>query len=227
MQLLKQGKTKDVYKLSDGNILFRFKDTVTGNADGSADPGGNLVVGEVAGTAANALRVSKYFFELLAAKKVRTHFVSCNVEKREMVVRPAVFFGQGLEFIMRYIAKGSFVKRFGKYVKEGDILSPPVLEVTLKDDERDDPPINRSIALSLGLMSEKQIIIARDMAFEIADIIKKDMAKKGLGLYDIKLEFGIVDGKVALIDEVSAGNMRGFRAKEKLDYEALSAAILA
>jgi phosphoribosylaminoimidazole-succinocarboxamide synthase len=38
------------------------------------------------------------------------------------------------------------------------------------------------------------------------------MLKKGLELYDIKLEFGRVgtDNHIALIDEISGGNMRAY-----------------
>jgi phosphoribosylaminoimidazole-succinocarboxamide synthase len=39
------------------------------------------------------------------------------------------------------------------------------------------------------------------------------LAEKGLDLYDIKFEFGRVrpDGDIALIDEISGGNMRVYR----------------
>ena len=40
------------------------------------------------------------------------------------------------------------------------------------------------------------------------------MKNKGLDLYDIKFEFGIIDGKVALVDEISGGNMRVYRDGE-------------
>ena len=42
MKLLYKGKTKDVYALSDGNYLLKFKDDVTG-VDGVFDPGANTV----------------------------------------------------------------------------------------------------------------------------------------------------------------------------------------
>jgi phosphoribosylaminoimidazole-succinocarboxamide synthase len=49
MELLKNGKTKDVYKLDNGRYLLKFKDSVTGGPGGVVDPGGNSVVGEEAG----------------------------------------------------------------------------------------------------------------------------------------------------------------------------------
>ena len=42
MELVYKGKTKDVYKLEDGNVLLKFKDDVTGE-DGVFDPGANTV----------------------------------------------------------------------------------------------------------------------------------------------------------------------------------------
>ncbi len=47
------------------------------------------------------------------------------------------------------------------------------------------------------------------MTKEICGIIKDELAKAGLELYDIKLEFGkMANGEVMLIDEISGGNMR-------------------
>ena len=65
MQLIKTGKTKDVYKLPDGNVLLKFKDTVTGLPTGEMDPGGNQVVGTIEGVGNSALKISVHFFECL------------------------------------------------------------------------------------------------------------------------------------------------------------------
>ena len=43
MEKIYQGKTKDVYKLENGNVLLKFKDDCTGK-DGVFDPGENSVV---------------------------------------------------------------------------------------------------------------------------------------------------------------------------------------
>ncbi len=221
MELVKVGKTKDVYKLEDGCYLLKFKDTVTGHKTGESDPGGNSVVGSVEGVGSAALGMSSYYFELLKDADIPTHFVSADAQKNEMIVRPALPFGKGLEFVLRYKAAGSFVRRFGLYTKEGDIL-PKVFEVTLKDDEHDDPPATKEILMALGLLSHSQFDEIHDKTIRICDIVYEDLKKRGLELIDIKIEFGIVDGKVALIDEISAGNMRVFKDGKKLDYLSLS-----
>ena len=225
MELIKNGKTKDVYKLNDGNYLFKFKDTVTGHATGESDPGGNLVIGSVDGVGSNALKMSVYFFELLQKNNIHTHYVSADISKNEMTVKPVVFFGHGLEFVLRYKSAGSFTRRFGRYVKDGDIL-PEIFEVTLKDDERDDPPAAREILGALGILTSAQYDSIQNETITICGIIKDDLAKRGLELIDIKLEFGLVDGSIALIDEISAGNMRVCKDGKKLDYLELSSAVV-
>ena len=224
MDLVKTGKTKDVYKLPDGNFLFRFKDTVTGSSSGVPDPGGNHVVGSVKGVGSGALRMSVYYFELFKKHRISTHYVEADLSKNEMIVRPAEFFGKGLEFVVRYKAVGSFVRRFGLYCKEGDEL-PKVLEVTLKDDAHEDPPATMEILGALKILTPSQYEIIHGETIKVSDIVKEDLKNRGLELIDIKFEFGLVDGDIALIDEISPGNMRVYRNGEKLDYLTLSSLI--
>ena len=222
MKLVKTGKTKDVYKLDDGNFLFKFKDTVTGLETGESDPGGNKVIGSVEGVGSGDLKMSVYYFKLLKNKEILTHYVNSDLSKNEMVVSPAVFFGKGLEFVLRYKAAGSFVRRYGSYCKEGEEL-PKIFEVTLKDDDRQDPPITQEILTALNLLNPPQYETIKNETIKISDIVKDDLAKRGLELFDIKLEFGLVDGKIALIDELSAGNMRVYKEEKILNYLTLSA----
>lgn len=224
MKLYKKGKTKDVYLLDDGNYLLKFKDTVTGHPGGEKDPGGNSVVGEVEGVGRNAIRTTVYFFELLKKNNIPTHYVSSRPDNNEMTVRPAAVFGKGLEFVYRFTATGSFVKRFGDYCKDGDRID--VFEVTLKDDERNDPPVTKEILSALKLLTEEQYESIKSQTRQICEVIKADLKKKGLDLIDIKLEFGNVGNSVMLIDEISGGNMRVYKDGKKLDYNTLSELIL-
>lgn len=225
MQFVRSGKTKDVYLLENGNYLLKFKDTVTGHPGGEKDPGGNSVVGTVAGVGCNALSVTSYYFEMLKKINVPSHYVSSDIGKCEMVVKSATMFGKGLEFVVRYSAYGSFVRRFGAYCNEGDAL-PEVFEVTLKDDERNDPPATKEILVALNLLTADEYDEAERLAKQVCGIVKNDLKQKGLDLVDIKVEFGRVDGKVTLIDEISGGNMRVYKDGQKLDYLELSKYIL-
>ena len=139
-----------------------------------------------------------------------------------LTVMPAKTIGKGCEFIMRYVATGSFVRRFGDYCTDGQILAKPIYEITLKDDKRDDPPVTGKILRALGLATKEEKTEMKKLTKEICAIVKEDLAKRGVDLWDIKIELGKVDGKIVLIDEISAGNMRGYKAGKKLSYDELS-----
>lgn len=206
MQKIYQGKTKDVYQLDDGNVMLRFKDDVTGE-NGVFDPGANTVGLSIEGMGRAGLRMSTYFFDLLAKKGIRTHFIASDIPEATMTVLPAKVFGKGVEVICRYRAVGSFMRRYGAYATEGQPLDGYV-EFTLKDDDRGDPLITRDGLAMLGIMNEAEYDAAYAATRQICDIIKDDLAARGLELYDIKLEFGRAKDGVVLIDEISAGNMR-------------------
>ncbi|MCL2125099.1 MAG: phosphoribosylaminoimidazolesuccinocarboxamide synthase [Oscillospiraceae bacterium] len=209
MKMVKEGKTKDVYELEDGNYLLKFKDDVTGT-DGVFDPGANTVGLTIEGMGSGGLRLTEFFFKKINEAGFPTHFVSADVDKAEMTIRPAVVFGDGLEVVCRYRSVGSFLRRYGGYVDEGQPLDA-LIEVTLKDDARDDPLITRDTLDMLCILSEQEYDVLKYLAKEISKIIKNILAAKGMELYDIKLEFGRVDGAIVLIDEISGGNMRVYK----------------
>lgn len=217
MELVYTGKTKNVYKLKSGNYLLKFKDDVTGE-NGVFDPGSNTVGLSIEGAGKAGLRLTAFFFEKINQKGIPTHFVSSDVENNTMTVLPASLFGKGVEVICRYRAVGSFLRRYGKYVTEGQELDAYV-EVTLKDDSRNDPLITDEALEMLGIMTKEEYVTLTALTKEIGKVVKEELAKKGLELYDIKFEFGRVgeDKHIALIDEISGGNMRAFKGSEYIE----------
>lgn len=215
MKLIYEGKTKNVFDLENGDYLLKLKDDATGK-DGVFDPGENAVGLSILGLGRQSLRLTKYYFEMLRKMDIPTHYLSSDLKEVTMTVKPAKTFGNGLEFICRYRAVGSFFKRYGQYVEEGKVLDT-YTEVTLKDDQRQDPTIDKDALKLLNIMTKDQYKSCKKLTKKIAKIIKKDLGRKSLELYDIKLEFGIVDGKVALIDEISGGNMRVYKDDKIVD----------
>ena len=209
MKLLAKGKTKNVYALPDGNILLEFKDDATGT-DGVFDPGANTVGLTVPGMGQCGLRLSQYFFGKISEAGFPTHFVGADIDAATMTVRPAKVFGHGLEVVCRLRATGSFMRRYGAYAEEGQPL-PALIEFTLKDNDREDPPITPDALDALGILRDPEYTQIRTLTREITALIEKTLAQRGMELYDIKLEFGLVDGRVALIDEISGGNMRVYK----------------
>ena len=211
MQLVFKGKTKDIFVLADGKYMLKFKDDVTGE-DGVFDPGANKVGLVMEGAGKAALHLSKFFFELLHKKGIPTHYITADLAEKTMTVQPATPFGEGLEVICRYRAVGSFYRRYGKYVQNGDPLDAFV-EFTLKDDAREDPPITEDALVMLEILTKDEYNTLCQLTRQIANIVKSQLAQRGLDLYDIKFEFGRIghDQHIALIDEISGGNMRAYK----------------
>jgi len=224
MKLVYKGKTKDVFELADGNYLLQFKDDVTG-ANGVFDPGANQVGLSIAGVSRAGVRLTEFFFRQIEAAGIPTHFVSADAEKAQMVVKPAELFGKGMELICRLKVTGSFLRRYGDYCKEGQPLDYFV-EVTLKDDDREDPPITKDALEMLGVATADEYETIKGLTQKITRVVRDELAKKDVELYDIKLEFGRVGGRITLVDEISGGNMRAYKNGEYIQPLDLPAVLL-
>ncbi len=206
MKKIRDGKTKALFEANDGNILLKFKDDVTGTGD-LIDPGANAVIGKVEGKGNASLRLSKHFFEMLEREGIPSHYIESNLEENTMLVKEATPFGDGLEFICRLKAAGSFVRRYGKYVVEDQKLDY-LVEITLKDDERGDPLINDDALIQLNLLKVDEVEEVKELTKRITKLVKSECERFGIELIDIKFEFGKVNGKIVVIDEISGDNMR-------------------
>ena len=221
MELIYTGKTKNVFKLENGNYLLKFKDDCTGK-DGVFDPGMNEVGLTIEGVGRVNLRMTEYYFRKINAAGIPTHFIGANLDDVTMEVKPAKVFGKGLEVICRYKAVGSFFRRYGDYIAEGADL-PAYVEMTFKDDAKGDPLVTKDGLIVLGVMTAEQYDATKELTKKITKIVADDMKEKGLDLYDIKFEFGYdADGKVMLIDEIASGNMRVYKDGKYIDPMTLS-----
>ncbi|MBS4786302.1 MAG: phosphoribosylaminoimidazolesuccinocarboxamide synthase [Clostridiales bacterium] len=209
------GKTKDVFELENGNYLLKFKDDVTGE-NGVFDPGANTVGLSIEGIGRSNLRMSIHFFEVLKAAGIKTHYVSADLDSATMEVLPAKVFGHGLEVICRFKATGSFMRRYGDYIQEGADLDAYV-ETTFKNDEKGDPLVTEDGLIALGVMTAEQYDSMRSLTKKIATVVRDELAKKDLVLYDIKFEFGYNGDEVILIDEIASGNMRVYKDGKIVD----------
>lgn len=227
MELMYTGKTKDVFKLESELFLLKFKDDVTGE-NGVFDPGANTVGLTIAGAGLAGLKLTSFFYSKLNELNVPTHYVETNFDESTMTVKPATVFGKGLEVICRFKAVGSFLRRYGAYAMEGQDLDSFV-EVTIKDDDRLDPPISEDALSMLGILTHDEYAILKQRTIEISKFVAAELEKKGLTLYDIKLEFGrdAKTGEILLIDEISGGNMRAYQGDTYIEPLQLEKIMLA
>ena len=221
MKKIYEGKTKDVYSLENGNVMLKFKDDCTGK-DGVFDPGENTVGLTIEGIGKANLETSVYYFEMLKAAGIKTHYVGANIEEATMEVHPAECFGKdlgggGLEVICRLVATGSFIRRYGEYIADGTVLEGGYVECTFKNDEKGDPLVTGEGLVALGVMTAEMFESLKAQTLAITKIVADDLKTLGLDLWDIKFEFGYNNGEVILIDEIASGNMRVYKGNEIVD----------
>ncbi len=193
---LYEGKAKSVY-LTDkpGELRVVFRNDMTAFNGVKHDQFENK--GRFNATA------SEFFMRLLEENGVGTHFISrpdpvtMIVKKLEMIP---------LEVIVRNVAAGSMVKKYP--VKEGTVLSPPVVAIDYKDDERGDPMINDELIVALKILTLAELDAVKKAALKVNDILTQFFDEFGIRLVDFKLEFGKADGKIILGDEISMDSMR-------------------
>ena len=230
MELLYKGKTKDVYQLENGNVLLKFKDDCTGK-DGVFDPGENSVGLTIDGIGKANLETSVYYFEMLKKAGVKTHYVSADIENATMEVLPAECFGKelgggGLEVICRLVATGSFIRRYGEYIKDGTPLEGGYVECTFKNDAKGDPLVTGEGLVALKVMTAEMFESLKEQTLKITKVVADDLKTIGLDLWDIKFEFGYNNGEVILIDEIASGNMRVYKGNEIVNPVDLTKLIL-
>ena len=225
MKKIYEGKTKDVFSLENGNVLLKFKDDCTGK-DGVFDPGENTVGLTIEGIGRENLKTSIYYFEKLKDAGIKTHYISADVENSTMEVLPATPFGHGLEVICRLVATGSFIRRYGEYIKDGTPLEGGYVECTFKNDAKGDPLVTSEGLAALGVMSPELFTSMKEQTLKITQIVAADLKTIGLDLWDIKFEFGYNNNEVILIDEIASGNMRVYKDGQIVDPIKLTSLIL-
>ena len=205
-----EGKAKKVFATSDPSFyIVEYKD------DATAFNG--LKKGTISGKGIINNKMSNLMFQLLEKNGVKTHFVE-QLNDRETLVKAVSIVP--LEIIIRNVAAGSFSKRYG--VPEGTASKCPTLEFSLKNDELNDPLINDSHIIALGVATEKELAEISALAYKVNEVLKEFFAGIGVKLIDFKIEAGrLPDGSIVLADEISPDTCRFWDAKtnEKLDKD--------
>ena len=209
MEVIYEGKTKRLLRAGDHAVL-KFKDEVTGDAEGNPDPGGNLVIGTLDAKGAASAKVTAYFFKLMDEAGISTHFrgLRSNDEIEVALTTPIP-----LEVIYRAKAFGSFLARYRGHVEPLTPLN--LVEFNLKDDTLADPLITRQAILKLGLTSDVELGRIEVTTRKVAGLVRGALTGVGLELIDMKLEFGRADDNLLVIDELSGDTMRVYDPAKK------------
>ena len=200
MEAIYNGKTKTVFKDAlTGDFYLFFKDDATGE-NGVFDPGSNTVGGSVPDKGKTGLTISKYFFELMEANNIPTHYLGADLDKCLMKVRGVKV--PPLEFVLRYFTAGSMCRRFA--LEPGIPFDPPYGEVTLKSDEQGDPLISERLCIMKGYLREGDYQKALDLVVKVGEVLRNELKRFRLTLIDFKIEAGFDGGgNIYVADEIT------------------------
>ncbi len=208
-EFLYEGKAKRIYATEDPGIFWmEFKDDATA--------GNGAKRGTIGDKGRINAEITTRVYEYLAASGVKTHFVRAESPTVLIVKKLSMF---PLEVVVRNIAAGSLVKRFG--LPEGKEMADPIVELYLKNDELGDPLLNDDHIVALGLATTTEIAALKAAARRVNELLRPYFLKLGILLVDFKLEFGRENGEIVLGDEVTPDTCRFWDAKtrEKLDKD--------
>jgi phosphoribosylaminoimidazole-succinocarboxamide synthase len=209
-ELLYEGKAKRIWSTDEHNLVVQeFKD------DATAFNG--LKKDQIKNKGVLNTGISSAIFEYLIAHNIPTHFEKMLSENEMLVKRVDII---KVEVVVRNIAAGSLVKKFG--FTEGEELKFPLVEYYLKSDELGDPLFSLEHILTLELATKDEIEKIHAMALKINELMQKFWYDRGIDLIDFKLEFGRDSkGEIILADEISPDTCRlwDLHTGEKMDKD--------
>jgi phosphoribosylaminoimidazole-succinocarboxamide synthase len=195
-----EGKTKIIYQNPEDTktVYMVFKDDITA--------GDGVKHDIIKGKALVDWKTNREIYELLNLKGVRTHYVSSPSEKVVLVKK--LDRKINLEVVSRRVAAGSIIK-WGD-IAEGTRFDPVVTQFHYKDDPLHDPMLDDKYINYIIKAKEGGTDYAdmRKLNAEIFLHLEKAFANFDIQLVDMKLEYGIIDGNVYLIDEITGGSFR-------------------
>ncbi len=209
-----QGKVRDLYDLGD-KLLLVATDRIS-----AFD---YILEDNIPHKGAVLTQLSCFWFELLG-DVVENHFISADVSDlperfkpyadylrgRFMLVKKAAMFP--LECIVRGYLAGSGLK---EYQKQGTVCGinlpaglvnssklPEPLYTPSTKAEIGDHDENISFEQTVDLIGKEDAARVRDLAIAVYSRARDHAAKQGIIIADTKFEFGRLDGKIILADEV-------------------------
>lgn len=210
MKLLYEGKAKQIFETENPNeILMHYKDDATAFNGLKKDQIHNK------GILNN--KISTMIFGYLKENGIETHLIKTLNERDQLCKKVEIL---PLEVIVRNYFAGSASKRLG--IEEGVPCIAPIFEICYKCDELNDPLINDTHAIAMGIATREELDRVWELTAQINQLLIKLFDSVGVRLIDFKIEFGKdAEGKIMLADEISPDSCRLWDkdTNEKLDKD--------
>lgn len=214
LELIKRGKVRDIYDLDD-KILMIATDRISAYDVVMPNP--------IPGKGEILTQISLFWFKIME-DIVSNHLISSDVEAypescrsysdvlngRSMLVKKAE--PLPIECVVRGYISGSGWKSYqetGKVcgielppgLKESDQLAEPIFTPSTKE-EQGAHDINISFEEAVDIVGKDLAEKVRDLSIAIYKKGAAFAAEKGIIIADTKFEFGLIDDRIILIDEV-------------------------
>jgi len=201
LKFLTSGKVKDLYEVDENTILFKFSNRVSAfDVKFKQDiPQKGKVL----------CKFAEFWFDKL---DVPNHFVRRESDNEIIVKKMKML---PIECVVRGYFYGSLINRW----KKGEVTVPPGTDTTMAaklpepifdptTKSEHDIPIDKSKALEMNLVTEAQFDWLKETSISIYKKMAEIADNVGFILADLKLEFGLLDGKITLGDSIGPDEYR-------------------
>lgn len=200
MELIKKGKVKDIYDISNGKLMFEYSDRIS-----CFDV---ILKDKIPSKGEVLCRMGEFWFKTL---DFPNHMIEIKRPNKMVVKKCEVI---PMECVVRGYLYGSFYER----VKRGEakISGEPILAKKLPEIvfdpttkfEKKDRIISKEEVLDKKWLTEEEFEWIKAKAVELYKKISEIVDKAGFILADVKFEFGRCDGKIVLVDSIGPDEFR-------------------
>ncbi|MBU1297827.1 MAG: phosphoribosylaminoimidazolesuccinocarboxamide synthase [Bacteroidetes bacterium] len=221
LKLYKRGKVRDIYEVGE-NLLIIATDRIS--AFDVVFPNGIPQKGKILN------RISAFWFDYLK-DIIENHLITTDVERMPSEIHPYKDMLKGrsmlvkrsqplpIEAVVRGYLAGSGLKEYNRTgsicginlpagLKESSKLPEPIFTPTTKADVGHDENITEERAGEI--ISKDLFIKVKDLSLKIYNTIAEYSLKRGIIFADTKFEFGLINDKLILIDEVGTPDSSRF-----------------
>lgn len=216
MELIHQGKVKNVYAVDENTLEFEFSNRVS--------VFDKIIPSDIPFKGETLCRTSAHWFNACKDAGIPSHFLKTTGPNKMQVKRVQVIYDYSkinhettnylipLEVIVRYFAYGSLFDRIqdgrvkaedvgfpsGHQVKKGEPLPQPFFEVTTKL-EKTDRPLTHEEAIRISGLTQDEWKNLKKAAFRIDEQINQRVQQRGLIHVDGKKEFAFDENRNLMV----------------------------
>lgn len=196
------GKVRDVYDIDDRLLVMVASDRISAFDVVLPEgiPSKGQVLNQVAAHFLDATSDIVPNWKLAVPDPMVTVGLKCEPLKIEMIVRGYLAGSAWRDYAAG--ARSICGIELPEGLRENEKLPHPILTPTTKADEGHDQNISHEEIVAQGIVPEDVLRQVEDYALKLFERGTEMARERGLILVDTKYEFGLLDGKVILIDEI-------------------------